>query len=171
MALPRFFPQQDHAASPRPAPGDIPHPAPNALRPIPFSAGTVVFKPPLGGWLSAPQRLSRPHSAAGHLCPPPHTSLPRQPGRTCTAELYFSSFSPMVVLLPGILRLALVKKRGRVEHSLRRISWDSARGPGGLHWAGEDPVQAGTPPASICQVNQGSSFPPGDGDLWVSPSY
>lgn len=39
-------------------------------------------------------------------------SLPSQPGfSTCTADVYFSSFSSMLLLLPGILMLALVTKR------------------------------------------------------------
>lgn len=41
---------------------------------------------------------------------PPRIS---QPGfSTCTADVYFSSFSSMLLLLPGILMLALVKNRG-----------------------------------------------------------
>lgn len=35
-------------------------------------------------------------------------------------------------------------------------------------WQEKTLSHPGTPPASICEVNQGSSFPAGDRNLWVS---
>lgn len=98
-----------------------------------------------------------PHWAPGH---PTHPSQPclALPGLfgTCTAELYFSSFSPMVLLLPGILRLALVEKRKSWNQPPRDLlglspwSWGAALGRRRSH-----PTQD---PASLCQVNQTVHF-------------
>lgn len=82
--------------------------APKTLRPIRFPHGTF-FSPIRMGFL-VKLSPSLPTQLQATLSLPSHIS---QPGfSTCTADVYFSSFSSMLLLLPGILMLALVTKRG-----------------------------------------------------------
>lgn len=109
-----LLPPMDHSI-PRPPPR---LPAPKTLRQIPFPAWDHLLHPhQLCTCCSSGPSLPTGLQATPLCLPtslPPLPALPRAFG-TCTAELYFSSFSPIVLLLPGILRLALVKKREELK--------------------------------------------------------